>query len=31
ASILVWIVGPLIGAAIGWAVYRALDDGAIAA
>jgi aquaporin Z len=31
ASILVWIAGPLIGAAIGWAVYRALDDGAIAA
>jgi len=26
-SILVWIVGPLIGAAVGWAVYRALDDG----
>lgn len=30
ASILVWIVGPLIGAAIGWAVYRALDDGVVA-
>jgi aquaporin Z len=27
ASILIWIVGPLIGAAIGWAAYRALDDG----
>jgi aquaporin Z len=27
ASILIWIVGPLMGAAIGWAVYRALDDG----
>lgn len=25
-SILVWIAGPLIGAAIGWAVYRALED-----
>ena len=30
ATILVWIAGPLIGAAIGWAVYRVLDDGAIA-
>jgi aquaporin Z len=29
ATILVWIVGPLVGAAIGWAIYRALDDGAI--
>ncbi|HEX5824318.1 MAG TPA: aquaporin [Candidatus Limnocylindrales bacterium] len=27
SSILVWIVGPLVGAAIGWAIYRALDDG----
>jgi aquaporin Z len=27
ANILVWIVGPLIGGAIGWAIYRALDDG----
>jgi len=26
ANILVWIVGPIVGAAIGWAVYRALDD-----
>jgi glycerol uptake facilitator-like aquaporin len=26
ANILVWIIAPLIGAAIGWAVYRALDD-----
>jgi aquaporin Z len=26
-SILIWIVGPLVGAAIGWAVYRVLDDG----
>jgi aquaporin Z len=26
-TILVWIVGPLIGAAIGWALYRVLDDG----
>jgi len=30
ANILVWIAGPLIGAAIGWAIYRALDDGAAA-
>jgi aquaporin Z len=28
-SILVWIVGPLVGAALGWAVYRALDDGSV--
>jgi aquaporin Z len=28
ASILIWIAGPLIGAAIGWAVHRALDEGA---
>jgi aquaporin Z len=28
STILVWIAGPLIGAAIGWAIYRALDDGA---
>ena len=27
ANILVYIAGPLIGAAIGWAIYRALDDG----
>jgi aquaporin Z len=27
ASILVWIVGPLVGAALGWGVYRALEDG----
>jgi glycerol uptake facilitator-like aquaporin len=26
ASILIWIAGPLIGAAIGWAAYRALDE-----
>jgi aquaporin Z len=26
ANIIVWIVGPLVGAAIGWAIYRALDD-----
>lgn len=26
-TIIVWIVGPLVGAALGWAVYRALDDG----
>ena len=30
-TILIWIVGPLIGAAIGWAVYRALDAGMTAA
>jgi len=30
-TILIWIVGPLIGAAIGWAVYRALDAGVTAA
>jgi aquaporin Z len=27
ASILIWIAGPLIGAAIGWAAHRALDEG----
>lgn len=26
-NIIVWIAGPLIGAVIGWAVYRALEDG----
>jgi len=26
ANILVWIVGPLVGGAIGCAIYRALDD-----
>jgi len=26
ASILVWIVGPLVGAAIGWGIYRALES-----
>jgi aquaporin Z len=26
-SIIVWIAGPLIGAVLGWAVYRALEDG----
>jgi aquaporin Z len=26
ANILVWIVGPLVGAAIGWALYRAMDE-----
>jgi aquaporin Z len=27
SNIVVWIAGPLIGAAVGWAVYRALEDG----
>jgi len=27
ASILIYIVGPLVGAAIGWAIYRVLDEG----
>jgi aquaporin Z len=31
ASILIWIVGPLIGAAIGWTAYRALDEGLLPA
>jgi aquaporin Z len=26
-NIIVWIAGPLIGAVVGWAVYRALEDG----
>jgi aquaporin Z len=26
-NIIVWIAGPLIGAALAWAVYRALEDG----
>jgi aquaporin Z len=26
-NIIVWIAGPIIGAVIGWAVYRALEDG----
>lgn len=26
-NIVVWIVGPLVGAVLGWAVYRALEDG----
>ena len=26
-SIIVWIAGPLVGAVLGWAVYRALEDG----
>lgn len=26
SDIWVWIVGPLLGAGIGWAIYRALDD-----
>lgn len=27
ANIVVWIAGPLLGACLGWAVYRALEDG----
>jgi MIP family channel proteins len=27
ADILIWIVGPLVGGAIGWGIYRALEDG----
>jgi aquaporin Z len=27
SSILIWIAGPLVGAVLGWAVYRALEDG----
>jgi aquaporin Z len=27
ANIIIWIAGPLIGAVVGWAVYRALEDG----
>jgi aquaporin Z len=26
ANILIWIVGPLIGGAIGWGLYRVLED-----
>ena len=26
-TIIVWIAGPLLGAVLGWAVYRALEDG----
>ena len=26
-DILIWIVGPLVGGAIGWGIYRALEDG----
>jgi aquaporin Z len=26
-TIFVWIVGPLVGAALGWGIYRALEDG----
>jgi aquaporin Z len=26
-NIIVWIAGPLLGAVLGWAVYRALEDG----
>ena len=25
-NIIVWIIGPLLGAAIGWAIYKALDE-----
>ena len=27
ADILIWIIGPLVGGAIGWGIYRALEDG----
>lgn len=27
-DVIVWLIGPLVGAAIGWAIYRALDSGA---
>jgi aquaporin Z len=27
ANILVWIIGPLVGGAIGWGIYKALEDG----
>ena len=27
ANILVWIAGPIIGAIVGWGIYRALEDG----
>ncbi len=27
ANIIVWIAGPLVGAVLGWGVYRALEDG----
>jgi aquaporin Z len=27
SNIIVWIAGPLIGAVVGWAIYRALEDG----
>ena len=27
STIIVWIAGPIIGAVIGWAIYRALEDG----
>ena len=27
ASILIYVVGPLVGAALGWAIYRVLDEG----
>ncbi|HET7030011.1 MAG TPA: aquaporin [Candidatus Limnocylindrales bacterium] len=27
SNIIVWIAGPLVGAVIGWGVYRALEDG----
>jgi aquaporin Z len=26
-NIIIWIAGPLVGAIIGWAIYRALEDG----
>jgi aquaporin Z len=27
ANILIWIAGPIIGAIVGWGIYRALEDG----
>jgi aquaporin Z len=27
STIIVWIAGPIVGAIVGWAIYRALEDG----